>query len=67
MTYDVVYQLRGDAVPMRVAAVVRTPKAAWAAARKVLRKEGVVHVTITCDDGTTLYDTRRDCLSIILP
>ena len=67
MAYDVLYQMRGDDYPARVAAVVRTPKAAWAAARKIIRKDGVMHVTITCDDGSTLFDTRRDCLSIILP
>jgi hypothetical protein len=60
MTYDVLYQMRGDEYAARVFRVVRTERAAWAAARKIVRQDGVMRVVISCEDGTELYDTRND-------
>jgi len=63
MTYDIVYSLRGDKHPARVYSTENTPEAAIGSARKLASEQSVIHVVITCEDGSDLKDTRNGDVS----
>lgn len=63
MTYDIVYQLKGDSVPARHAHTTNTEAKAVAYCRQLNGPlANAIHYVITCDDGRTIHDTRKDGL-----
>jgi hypothetical protein len=63
MLYEVVYQLRGEKFPGRVALANTTEAKARRFCRNLANfPAGTIHYAITCDDGRTVYDTRKDGL-----
>ena len=63
MTYDILYQLRGDKYISRHLKTVKTEQAARALVRDLKNLSAdTIHYAITCDDGRTIHDSSKDGL-----
>lgn len=59
MSYDVLFSLRGDKTVSRWFATVKTEKQAFAAARRMFKKNpDLIHGAITCEDGRTIINSQ---------
>lgn len=62
MTYDILFQLRGDKYIARHLRTVKTETAARKIATDLSRfPADTIHIAITCDDGRTILDTSHRC------
>ena len=63
MTYDILFQLRGDQYIGRHLKTVKTEEAACKLVRNLKNlPANTIHYAITCEDGRTIHDSSRDGL-----